>query len=636
MDRPHPRQPVELSADPFTAAFNRGLALKSQGRLDEAAAAYRQAIALGPDQPAAYNNLAVILAAQGKTADAIAHYQHVLKLAPDHRSAHGNLGLALKSQGRLAEAVSCYRRALDMDPDDIGVLNNLGAALQELARTDEAIVHLRRAVELAPDHPQALYNLGNALSDAGNLDEAIACYARAVAAKPSFALARGRWAHLMRHACDWSDDGEQEAAVLAQSREADIGISPFGLVATPASLQDIRMCAERWGRQYRQKSVFVHRPPTGSDKIRIGYLSADLHRHATAFLMAELFERHDRARFETHAFSYGPDDGSDMRKRLTRAFDRFIDIRAASPGQAARVIHDFKIDILVDLKGYTQHARPGILAFRPAPVQVNYLGYPGTMGGGFADYIIGDRWVTPMAHQPYYSEKIVQLPDCYQPNDSRRAIAPDDPGRQACGLPPDGFVYCCFNQSYKLSRPVFRRWMNILRATPGSVLWLLENTPAATANLLREAQACAIAPERLVFAPRLPLDQHLARHRLADLFLDTLPCNAHTTASDALWAGLPVLTCTGEAFAGRVATSLLHAIGLPRLATASLDEYEDLAKALAARPDLLADIRRQLAENRLSHPLFDIARFTANLEKAYGEMWRRWCDGRAADSFVVD
>ncbi|OAN48724.1 tetratricopeptide repeat protein [Magnetospirillum moscoviense] len=381
MDRPHPRQPAELSADPFSAAFNRGIALKSQGRLDEAAAAYRQAIALCPDQPAAYNNLAVILAAQGKTADAIAHYQHVLKLAPDHRSAHGNLGLALKAQGRLAEAVSCYRRALEIDPDDIGVLNNLGAALQDQARTEEAIVHLRRAVELAPHHTQALYNLGNALSDAGNLDEALACYARAVAAEPSFTLARGRWAHLMRHACDWSDDGEQEAAVLALARDADLGISPFGLVATQASLQDIRLCAERWGRQYRQKAVFVHRPPTAAkDKIRIGYLSADLHRHATAFLMAELFERHDRARFETHAFSYGPDDGSLMRKRLTRAFDSFIDIRAASPRQAARVIHDFKIDILVDLKGYTQHARPGILAFRPAPVQVNYLGYPGTMG----------------------------------------------------------------------------------------------------------------------------------------------------------------------------------------------------------------------------------------------------------------
>jgi predicted O-linked N-acetylglucosamine transferase (SPINDLY family) len=352
--------------------------------------------------------------------------------------------------------------------------------------------------------------------------------------------------------------------------------------------------------------------------------------------MAELFERHDRSRFELTAVSFGPDDGSEMRSRLVAAFDRFTDVRTNSDEEVAQRLHGLRIDIAVDLKGYTKDARPGILAFRPAPIQASYLGFPGTMGTDFIDYIIADAIVLPFADQPCFSEKIVHLPGCYQVNDRKRRIAAATPTRAELGLPATGLVFCGFHNSWKITPPLFDIWMRLIGAVDGSVLWLLRDNGRAAENLCRQAAARNVDPARLVFADRMGIGEHLARHRAADLFLDTLPVNAHTTASDALWAGLPVLTCRGTCFAGRVAASLLHAAGLPELVTGSLEEYEALAVDLATDPARLAAMRAQLERNRSACPLFDADRSRRHIEAAYTTMWETWQRGDSPRSFAVE
>jgi protein O-GlcNAc transferase len=362
-------------------------------------------------------------------------------------------------------------------------------------------------------------------------------------------------------------------------------------------------------------------------KLRIAYLSADFYRHATAFLMAQLFELHDRSRFEVLGVSFGQDDRSDMRARLLAAFDRFHDVGSRSDYDVAKLLHELEVDIAVDLKGLTLDCRPGILAYRPAPVQVSYLGYPGTMGADFIDYVIADPIVLPLDQQPLWTERIVHLPDCYQVNDSKRQISTRTPTRREVDLPERGFVFCSFNNNWKITPPVFDVWMRLLRAVDGSVLWLIWDNAAAERNLRREAAARGVDPARLVFAATLKVEEHLARHRLADLFLDTLPVNAHTTASDALWAGLPLLTCCGESFSGRVAASLLAAVDLPELVTSNLADYEALALRLATDPTLLRAFRKRLEQNRSTSALFDTDRFRRHIEAAYLTMWERFARG---------
>ncbi|MGP1609654.1 MAG: O-linked N-acetylglucosamine transferase, SPINDLY family protein, partial [Burkholderiales bacterium] len=371
------------------------------------------------------------------------------------------------------------------------------------------------------------------------------------------------------------------------------------------------------------------------DRIRIAYLSADFYLHATSHLMVELFERHDKMHFEVSAWSFGPDTRDAMRARLQKSFEQFHDVRIQSDTEVAALLRAQEIDIAIDLKGFTDGCRPAIFARRVAPIQVNYLGYPGTTGADYMDYIIGDAEVIPEGHDDFYSERVVRLPDSYQVNDSKRVISGRVPGRAEAGLPESGFVFSCFNNSYKITPEVFAVWMRLLQRVEGSVLWLLEDNAAASRNLRLEAEAMGVRADRLVFAPRLLPPDHLARHRLADLFLDTLPCNAHTTASDALWAGLPLLTCRGHAFPGRVAASLLRAIGLPELITDSLADYEALAFRLATTPALLADIQSRLAQNKTTHPLFDIDRYRRHIESAYITMHERYQRGEVPQGFSV-
>ena len=443
--------------------------------------------------------------------------------------------------------------------------------------------------------------------------------------------------------CEWQEfDAWLPRALQALSDRDVAALSPFHLLSLPGiTAAQQHACATRWmadrlhasaadrARLAAEFAAAAARRAPGADgmprRIRIGYLSCDFHQHATALLMVEMLEAHDRGRFELHAYSYGADDGRGMRQRLQRPFARFNDIGALDDLQAARAIHADGIDILVDLKGYTAGTRTALLGYRPAPVQVSFLGYPGTLGGAFCDYLVSDRFVTPAGAAADYSEALACMPHSYQPHGRRAAIG-SVPTREAAGLPGEGLVLCCFNQAYKFTPAVFDIWCALLAQAPGSVLWLLRSEQAE-GNLRREAMQRGIAPQRLVFAPDLPQDAHLARLQLADLVLDTLPYNAHTTASDALWAGVPLVTCAGQTFASRVAGSLLHAVGLPELVTHSLNEYAALAAALVADPPRLRALRARLARQRLAAPLFDVAAYTRGLEALYAQMWQRHCDG---------
>ncbi|HYB08185.1 MAG TPA: hypothetical protein VEJ16_00775, partial [Alphaproteobacteria bacterium] len=467
--------------------------------------------------------------------------------------------------------------------------------------------------------------------------DAIGCFERALALQPHSGNALRLLTYLAKQICDWSAFADLDRRIVEAVRRDTAGITPFTVVVGPSTSADQLRAARTHlrGMKIDKLSPIYRGEPRRHERIRLGYLSADFHDHATSYLMAGLFERHDREKFELFAYSFGPDQRDSSRARLRKAFDRFFDLRPMRDAEAARLLAEHEIDIAVDLKGYTGGARPAILARRPAPIQVNYLGYPATMGAHFIDYVVADPIGVPIDEQPYFTERIVHLPNCYQANDRERRIAERTPTRVACGLPERGFVFASFNSGLKLTPVFFDIWMRLLKAVPESVLWLLRDNPWAEANLRKEAEARGVSAGRLVFAPRAPLAEHLARQRCADLFLDTLPCNAHTTASDALWVGLPVLTCVGGTFAGRVAASLLNAVGLPELVTRSLEEYEAIAFGLASDPAHLAGIRAKLARNRLTTPLFDTGLFRRHLEAAYFEMWRVWQRGEVPRPFAV-
>lgn len=447
------------------------------------------------------------------------------------------------------------------------------------------------------------------------------------------------WARLAvrsREVADWRDGGLGVAELIGQKR-----FSPFDAL----DFTDDPVHHHAAARQYAltrflragasMPGCFQHEPPALKPVLRIGYLSADFREHATSHLAAELFERHDRRRVTLFGYSLGRDDGTAIRRRIVHGFDSFVELGECSDDDAARRIHQDGIDILVDLNGYTAGARTGIVWRRPAPIQVNYLGFPGTMAADCIDYVIGDPVVLPDAVAAHFSEQPVVLPDSYQCNDSTKVIAAARPSRREVGLPPSGFVFCCFNPPHKLTPAMFERWMRLLQRVKDAVLWLLESNEMMAANLRRDAAVQGVAPERLVFAPFLPLPDHLARLGLADLCLDTQPYGAHTTASDALWAGVPVVTCLGRSFAGRVAASLLTVLGLPELIASDPDAYETLALHLANHRDELAALRRRLSANRLSAPLFDCGRFTTHLETAYEVMWAIHCDGGGPRGFGV-
>lgn len=542
---------------------------------------------------------------------------------PDLGNARNALGVALVRQSRREEALAVFAEAARLEPDSAEANANVGNVLAELDRHAQAVPYLQRAAQARPALADAHFNLGLVLQRLRRHGEAIASLQRAAELAPRmpYALSQRIWSELA--VCQWDGIEARIEALLRQVRDEAIPASPFAFAAITDDPAAQRRCAElHVARTLPARPAPLWRGERyGHQRIRLAYLSADFREHPVAHLVAGLLERHDRTRFEVVALSYGPDDASPMRARLARGVERFVDARGLTDAQVARLLREMEIDIAVDLMGHTTDARPGILAHRPAPVQATWLGYPGTTGVAGIDYVLADRVVLPETAQADWCEKILHLPGCLVPCDDTLPIDPRTPSREAAGLPPDGFVFCCFNNSYKITPRVFDLWSRLLRAVESSVLWLRDDGAEARRNLAREAEARGVAAGRLVFAPRVPLAEYMARHRLAHLFLDTLPYNAHTGASDALRAGLPVLTCTGRAFAGRVATSLLHAAGLPELATPTLDHYEALALRLARDPAALAELRARLAAALRSAALFDTDRFRRSLEAAYTALW---------------
>jgi protein O-GlcNAc transferase len=664
-------QALRIRPDDPLIAFNHGNALEALGRPEEALASYDRAQRLRPDFAEAHSNRASVLTVLGRFDEALAAYDRALVARPNFAGALSNRGNVLRQLGRFDASLESYRQALRLQPGDAEVWYNCGNVLHDLRRLDEALEGYARALALKPDHYETYVNRGNVLKDLRRLPEALESYQqalqiradhadghanrgnvlielrrpaealesyrRALEIRPDYPWLYGIWLHTRAQLAHWSDRRAEIAGlverVAAQAR-ATLPLTATLIVDSPA-LQ--RQAAEIWVHSACPASAAlppIEQRPRGG-RIRVGYYSADFHAHATAFLMAGLIERHQRDEFEVIAFSFGAASEDDMRKRLAAAFDQFIDVRGKSDREVAELSRGLGIDIAVDLKGFTYDQRPGIFAHRAAPVQVSYLGYPGTMGAPYIDYLVADATLIPEETRPHYSEKIVYLPHSYQANDRHRQISEREFSRQELGLPPEGFVFCCFNNTYKITPEGFDIWMRLLREVPGSVLWLLEDDPTAPENLRAEARARGVDGGRLVFATRMPLPEHLARHRAADLFLDTLPCNAHTTASDALWAGLPLLTRLGESFAARVAGTLLNAIGLPELITRTDAEYEAKALELARHPQRLGELRQKLLANRLTTPLFDTELFARHLEDAYRAMVERWQTGLAPEDIRV-
>src|SRR4051812_29901965 len=593
-----------------------------QNRFEEALGPLREAVRL-TQRRGVRHRLGYCYLALGDIAAAELVLGDEVRAFPDLVPAQNALGVALARQGKYDQALAAFQAALSRDPQSAEANNNMANALSELGRDEEALPYLRKAVQIDPQQADAQYNLGTLLQSLGRHEEAIAALEVALRLSPQSPYVLGHliWNELA--ICRWQALGPRIESLRRQVLEHAIPAAPFVLVGLPATAQEQQVCA---GLHIRAKFPRLPSPlwrgtRQRRGRLRLAYLSADFREHATAHLAVRLFELHDRSRFETIAISYGPDDGSPMRERLRRAFDRFVDVRGQNDLQIATLLRDMEVDLAVDLKGHTAGARMGILAHRPVPVQISYLGFPGSTGAPFIDYLIADRVVIPEEQRQFYSESVVYLPDSYQVNDAARTFSPRGTSRGELGLPPQGFVFCCFNSTYKITPAVFAVWMRLLASLPGAVLWLLADNEVAQRNLREAARSARIDPQRVVFASRVPHGEHLARHAVADLFLDTLPCNAHTTASDALWAGLPVLTCAGETFASRVSGSHLHAIGAPELVTTSLDAYETLALELARAPDRLRILRERIRANRATAPLFDIAAYTRALENLLLDAW---------------
>jgi protein O-GlcNAc transferase len=620
------------------AMLGRGNVLLALERFEEAVASYDKALSVRPDHADGHTGRGLALYALQRFEAALASYDKALAINLDNGDAWFARGNALHELRRFPEALASFERALTIRPGLAEAYYGRGRALQALKRFDDALADFDAALAMKPFFADCLYTYGNALREVNRLEDAIAAFERLLDFAPDHAFLKGMLLYTKMFCCDWDRFSFLADAVKWDIDSGQKVAEPFVYQAVSNSAADLQRCAEIFAaaRYPRASTPVWCGEKYDHGKIRIGYVSGEFRYQATSILIAELFERHDKNRFALHAFDNGWDDGSPLRARINGACDEIVDIAGLGDVAAATAIKQREIDILVDLNGYFGSERTGVFACRPAPVQVNYLGFPGTMGADYMDYILADATVIPPDQREFYTEKIVYLPDFYQANDTKRRIAERAPTRQEYGLPDRAFVFCCFNNSYKITPEVFDVWMRLLGEVEDSVLWLLQHNEVTPRNLRREAQQRGIAPERLVFAQGVHLDEHLARHRLADLFLDTLPYNAHTTANDALWAGLPLVTCAGSTFPGRVAASLLRAVGLAELATGSLAEYEALALQLAQDRDRLAALKARLERSRATCVLFDAARFARHIEAAYATMWERSRRGEPPEGFAVD
>ena len=659
----HYTKVLAVNPDNQDAQNNFGALLLEKRRFGEAIAHFEKALAINGSNPRSHSNIGVALSELRRYDLAVTHFEQSLEIDPNNVEVICNLANALEKSNRCDEALAIYDKAILRWPTNADLNCGRGNVLARLGRPQDAFAALDKALELKADLAEAWLARGNILSgidlkealaafgEALKLNpllaeawqgsglvyeglalyqEAVSAYDRALACKSDIKYTRGQRLFAKMRGWDWSGLQAETSRLLDEARDGNPVVRPFILLNLPSSAAD----QQAYTRQYvgeihpESKNPLWQGERYSHDRIRIAYLSADFREHAVSQLIVGMFEHHDRARFETVALSFGADDGSAMRSRIVKAVDHFVDVRTKSDWDIARLVRDKEIDIAVDLMGFTTGARFNVFAMRPAPIQVNYLGYPGTLGASYIDYVIADEVVIPPDQRQFYTEKVAYLPHSYQANDTARPVPRKIPTRQELGLPENGFVFCNFNNSYKITPELFDIWMRLLKQIDGSVLWLLESNASGLEHLRREAQQRGVAPDRLIFAPRTSLEDHLARQCVADLFLDTLPYNAHTTASEALWVGLPVLTCLGSTFAGKVAASLLTAIGFPEQVTYSLHDYEARALAIASDPTLSASIKCKLARNRASSPLFDTPRLTRNIEALYMSMWQRYKEGQ--------
>jgi len=626
---------VRLSPNDSPARSTRGALLAKLTRNDEALADFDRALALDPRNADAWNNRGLVLVALGRPEEALASYERVLQLRPEDLEARNNRGLALKGMGQARDALAEFDRVLHLRPDHSGALVNRASVLRAIGEVDQALKSYDRALAIQPGMPEALASRASCRwTHTGDVAGAIADLERLVAVRPGYRYALGNLLHLRMHAGDWRDLARQHAALDEGVRAGKRVVEPYVYQAISSSPSDLLASAKIYAQDKYPPRSSPQRRHRREGKIRLGYLCGEFRAQATMYLAAGLFEHHDRTRFVVTGFDNSRDDRSAMRRRVIAAFDKFVPIQTLPDREAALLIAREEIDILVNLNGYFGALRMDVCARRPALLQVNYLGFPGSLGADYMDYILADAEVIRSGEEQFYSEKVVRLPGCYQINDGTRSRAA--PGTRAQhGLKEGDFVFCHFNYSYKITPEMFALWLRLLRNVPSSVLWLLESNALFAANLRAEITRAGVDPARVVFAPPIENSAHVSRLALGDLFLDSLPYNAHTSASDALWAGLPLVTCRGEAFAGRVAASLLRAVGLPELITENLDEYESLALRLAEDRALLQSYRDRLTRDPARLPLFDTARTTRHIEMAYEEMMARWAQGAMPADFAV-
>lgn len=614
---------------------NMGNALARLNRIDEAINAYMEALRINPDSVDAINNLATNLKESGRADEALGYFKRALAINPNSAEVYNNMGNALTDLGQVEAAIDCFQKAIALKPDYAIAYNNMGTALKIRERYKEAIDSYSRSVSANPEYAEAFNNLGETLADMGKPDEAIPFFKKAIELKPQLGLATGNLLYALTRICAWDQFADLPERLDQHTHQSiDAGIRPpedpfFNLARHDDPVENFTV-AKSWSidisrRMSKIKTNFVFGDRKNThEKITLGYLSSNFRNHALGHLIAGLFERHDRSRFNIYAYSIGEDDGSDYRKKIERGSDKFLDIRSCHHLEAAQAIYNDKVDILIDLMGYTRGGRMEIAALRPAPVQARYMGMAGTTGSDFFDYLIADQIVVPRPDTPYYSEKLVYLPDCYQVNDYQQIISKRIFTREMFGLPEDAFVLCSFNQAIKLDPIMYEAWMKILEDVPGSVLWMLAGSKVCEQHLIREAESHNIAKERIVFGGKMDKADHLARLRLADLALDTRFVNGAATTSDALWAGVPVITLKGKHFSSRMSASILMAIGMDGLVTDSLENYIKLAVRFGKNASEINCLRKKLHKNQSLKPLFNITLFTANLESGYEKIWKNY------------
>ena len=617
---------TEIQPDNSDAHNNLGNVLKQIGEYQKAKSCYEKAIQIQPNNAPLHNNLGIVLEELGEHQKAKTRYEKAIQIQPSYLMALNNLGNLLKELGEYQNAKNCYEKTIQIQPSHVAAINNLGNVLGKLEEYKKAISCYDEAIKINPNYFLAHNNKGVILQKLRKFNESLKSYNSAFKINPNYNFLLGKVLYLKSCICDWEYFDENLNSLKDKLNNNLASSSPFS-VTTLYDLPELqKKTADIWVKNtYSNKNKLgpISKYQTNK-KIRIGYFSADFHDHATSLLIAHMLELHDKSKFELFGFSFGPDKKDEIRKRVSSSFDHFIDVRLKSDEDISKLSRSFKIDIAIDLKGFTTDDRFGIFLNRCAPIQVSYLGYPGTSGTNSIDYIIADKILIPKENQKFFSEKIIYLPNTYQPNDFTKKISKKIFKREEVGLPKDSFVFCCFCQNYKITPNIFDIWMKVLKKIEGSVLWLIKDSNEGVKNLKKEAEKRGVNPDKIIFAENMPISEHLARHKMADLFIDTFPCNAHTTCSDALWSGLPVITLMGQSFASRVSGSLLNAVDLNELITTTEKDYEDLIINVAKDSKKLKIIKNKLKNNRITQPLFNTKIYTNKIESAYKKIYEKY------------